>query len=36
MILRDFATGRLPAPEYATVLFVPILNADGHERVSIL
>jgi hypothetical protein len=34
MILRDLATGRLPAPRNAIVLFVPILNADGHERVS--
>jgi hypothetical protein len=34
MILRDIAVGRKPAPERTVVLFVPIFNADGHERVS--
>ncbi len=35
LILRDMATGRLPIPEHTIVLFAPIFNADGHERVSI-
>jgi len=35
MILRDIALGRRPdLAEAATVLFAPIYNADGHERVS--
>ena len=35
LILRDMALGRLPVPEHTIVLFAPIFNADGHERVSI-
>lgn len=33
MLLRDMALGRRAAPN-ATVLWVPIYNVDGHERVS--
>lgn len=33
MLLRDMALGRRPLPE-ATVLWIPIYNVDGHERVS--
>ncbi|MFV2073326.1 MAG: M14 family metallopeptidase, partial [Thermoanaerobaculales bacterium] len=36
MILRDIALGRRPdLAEAATLLFAPIYNADGHERVSV-
>ncbi len=34
MMLRDWACGRRPLPRGVILLFVPILNADGHERVS--
>jgi len=34
MILRDMALGLRPVPEHTIVLFAPIFNADGHERVS--
>ena len=35
MILRDIALGRRPdLAEAATIVFVPIYNADGHENVS--
>ncbi len=34
MILRDLALGRRSVPESTILLFVPIFNADGHERVS--
>ncbi len=35
MILRDIALGRKPElAEGAIILFAPIYNADGHERVS--
>ena len=35
MMLRDMVLGRLPVPEHTIVLFAPIFNADGHERVSV-
>ena len=34
MILRDFALGRRALPDKLILLFVPIYNVDGHERVS--
>ena len=34
IMLRDMVLGRLPIPEHTIVLFAPIFNADGHERVS--
>lgn len=34
IILRDLALGRQPIPKNAIVLYAPIFNADGHERVS--
>ena len=35
MLLRDIATGkRLDILEQVNVLFIPILNVDGHERAS--
>ncbi len=36
IILRDMALGRRPIPKNTIVLFAPIFNADGHERVSAL
>jgi len=34
ILLRDWALGRRELPSDAVVLFVPIFNVDGHERVS--
>ncbi len=34
MMLRDWALGRHDLPQRTIVLFAPIYNADGHERVS--
>jgi hypothetical protein len=34
VMLRDWALERRALPSEAVVLFVPIFNADGHERVS--
>ncbi len=34
MLLRDIALGRVPVPRSLVLLFVPIYNVDGHERVS--
>jgi hypothetical protein len=34
ILLRDWALGRRELPSDAVVLFVPIFNVDGHERLS--
>jgi len=34
LMLRDWALGRRELPREVIVLFVPIYNVDGHERVS--